>query len=94
MAVGPEDAPRTYWAGAHDNEDLYFGVALPVDGPVGRVVTDDAPSQPLRWSGNHYVHSHQDGTSTLSWRVRLIDYDMYTGEVIQGLGEMQFRIER
>ena len=41
--------------------------------------THDAP---LGGTGTHYIDTHQDGSVSVHWSVRLIDYNMYTGEVL------------
>ena len=49
--------------------------------------------EPLGWRGGHYIDRHQDGTQTVRWRVRLLDYNMQTGEMNQSLDEAGFRLE-
>lgn len=77
--VGPGAAPRAYWSGSHDIEDLYYGVSIKVDTEVSSITQVSAPDYPLGWMGNFYTDNHNDGTATIRWRVRLIDYDFGTG---------------
>ena len=95
MYVGQGAAPKTYWSGRYDNEDLYYtvGLSVPGDVPTDSLTELNPMPQPLGWRGGHYVDAHQDGTKTIRWRVRLIDYDMQTGEMNQQLDESVFRLE-
>ena len=80
MYAGPGRS-QTYWSGSHDSEDLYYGVK--VDRPT-------APSAITAWytrctiggTGTSQIDTHQDGSVSVHWSVRLIDYNMYTGEVL------------
>ena len=92
MYVGHGASPRTYWAGAYDREDLYYGVNLVVDGPVSAVTETSMMEAPLGWSGSYYVDQHADGTSSLLWRVRLLDYDMVTGEILRAVDRAEYEL--
>ena len=92
MYVGHGASPRAYWAGAYDREDLYYGVNLVVDGPVSAVTETSMMEAPLGWSGSYYVDQHADGTSSLLWRVRLLDYDMVTGEILRAVDRAEYEL--
>ena len=51
-------------------------------------------TQAAHWwvSGKHYVQCHADGTSTVRWRVRMLDYDMQTGTINARLVCARFRL--
>ena len=93
MYVGPGASPRTYWSGSHDREDLYFGVNVPLTHDVSSVKQLSTHSSPLGWGEGFYVDSHQDGSQSLLWRVRLLDYDMATGEITEQLQEARYELE-
>ena len=94
MYVGPGAIPRTYWSGSHDSEDLYYGVNIDVPAPVSGIQEQTAVVNPLGWSGGYHTDSHQDGTHTLRWRVRLLDYDMATGEIYSQMDELTYGLVR
>ena len=93
MYVGPGAEPKTYWSGRYDNEDLYYTVALPLESPVRGLSQMDVVAAPLGWRGGHYLDTHQDGTHTLRWRVRLLDYGMETGVIAGQVDRAEFRLE-
>ncbi len=94
MYVGPGAEPKTYWSGQYDTEDLYYTVAIALPGDVPTASLTDLTPQPapLGWHGAHYVDGHADGTKTVRWRVRLLDYSMTTGEVQRRLDEAHFEL--
>jgi hypothetical protein len=93
MYTGPGAAPRTYWSGSHDNEDLYYAVNLDLPEGLETVRQEVDFAEPLGWSGQAYQDHHQDGTRSLRWRVRLLDYDMSTGEILSAVDEATYRLE-
>jgi hypothetical protein len=82
MFTGAGASPKTYWAGSHDNEDMYFGVQLKLDASPSSVAQTTSHAAPLGWDGNFYLDEHQDGSATALWRVRLLDFDPYTGDIL------------
>lgn len=94
MYVGPGAEPKTYWAGRYDHEDLYYTVALPLSEglPTTTLTQLSSPSSPLGWRGQHYLDLHQDGSKTVLWRVRLLDYNMETGELINQLDQVSYQL--
>jgi hypothetical protein len=94
MYVGPGAEPKTYWSGGHDREDLYYtaAVAIPEGTPTTTLTPFEAMADPLGWRGSHYLDSHQDGTQTVRWRVRLLDYNMQTGEITGQLDTARFQL--
>ena len=93
MYVGPGATPRTYWSGQYDNEDLYYAVSIPLAAGFGKLQqTTDLPD-PLGWRGNAYVDDRLDGTQHLRWRVRLLDYEMTTGEIRSRADQIEFVVE-
>ena len=93
MYAGPGAIPKTYWSGSHDAEDLYYGVKI--DRPTAplSVTQQSNHDTPLGGTGHHYIDFHQDGSVSIHWSVRLIDYDMYTGEMIAESSSFEFIME-
>lgn len=51
------------------------------------------PPAPLGWDGKVFQDEHSDGSRSLWFRVRLIDFDMGAGEVLQQVEDLRFRLE-
>ncbi|MBT6177099.1 MAG: hypothetical protein HOI23_07605 [Deltaproteobacteria bacterium] len=49
---------------------------------------------PLGWSGRFHTDTHQDGTYTIRWLVRLLDYDMANGEIVSQMSQASYRLDR
>ena len=49
--------------------------------------------KPLGWTGKHTVDENLDGSRTYRWRVRLMDFDQKTGEIINQLKQVDYRVE-
>lgn len=93
MYTAPGAIPSTYWAGSHDNEDMYFGVQLPLDAPPFTVEEmGDYPS-PLGWGGGVHIDEHPDGSASALWRVRLLDFDAETGVITAEESEFTYRVD-
>ncbi len=93
MYAGPGAIPKTYWSGSHDAEDLYYGVKINRPTAPSSVTQQTEHNSPLGGTDNHYVDSHQDGSVSVHWSVRLIDYDMYTGAVTTESPSFEYLIE-
>lgn len=93
MFTGAGASPKTYWAGSHDNEDMYFGVQLRLDTNPSSVEQTSRHSAPLGWGGSFYLDEHQDGSVTALWRVRLLDFDPYTGDILAEDAAFTYRID-
>ncbi len=44
-----------------------------------RCLYNEVIPSPLGMTGSFYVDSHQDGSKTILWHVRVLDFDMTTG---------------
>lgn len=93
LFTGSGASPRTYWMGRHDAEDMYFGVQLPLSAPPTRITETSSHAAPLGWGGAFYVDTHQDGSATALWRVRLLDFDPYTGDILGEAAAFTYAIE-
>ena len=93
MYTAPGVIPRTYWAGSYDREDMYFGVQLPLEeAPISVNEIGDYPS-PLGWGGQAHIDEHADGSVSVMWRVRLLDYNQVTGEITAEQSEFVYEVE-
>ena len=93
MYAGPGAIPKTYWSGSHDSEDLYYGVKIDRPNAPSSVSQHSAHNAPLGGTGKHYIDAHQDGSVSVHWSVRLIDYDMSTGELTEESPSFEYIIE-
>jgi hypothetical protein len=93
MYAGPGAIPKTYWSGSHDAEDLYYGVKIDRANAPSSVTQQSTHNSPLGGTGNHYIDAHQDGSVSVHWSVRLIDYDMYTGDLTEESPNFEYIIE-
>ena len=91
--TAPGAIPNTYWAGRHDNEDMYFGVQLPLDRAPTQVSESGDYTAPLGWGGAHYIDNHPDGSVTALWRVRLLAFDPYTGDILQDRNRFNYTVQ-
>jgi len=93
MYVGPGATPRTYWSGRHDAEDLYFSVSVPLDSAYSGVQQNEVFDAPLGWRGEAYVDDQLDGSQYLRWRVRLLEYNMADGEILNQLDSATYTFQ-
>jgi hypothetical protein len=91
--TAPGAIPNTYWAGRHDNEDMYFGVQLDLDSAPTRVSETGDYTAPLGWGAAHYIDNHPDGSVTALWRVRLLAFDPYTGDILEDRNRFNYTVE-
>ena len=88
-------ATDSWWypAEKRDQEAAWFTVEVRTKRKSARVESVGEVPAPLGWSGNAFVDAHSDGTQSLRWRCRLIDFDMRTGEVGAQRKSLSFRLK-
>ncbi len=75
------------------NEDeLFFTSEVRTCRRCSTVEPMDEPAEGLGWTGKVFVDKHADGTRSIFWRVRLIDFDMTNGEVRSQAEKLRFRL--
>jgi hypothetical protein len=78
----------------HRNRDvLVFTAEVRTKRRVNGLDAVKAPPKPLGWDGRLFVDEHADGSRSVYFRVRLIDFDMATGEILQQVTSLRFRLE-
>lgn len=75
-----------------NQEALYYTAELRTRRQVDTVEPLDEPPTPLGWTGRCFVDEHADGSRSLYWRVRLIDFDMTSGEIRAEVEQLRFRL--
>jgi len=53
----------------------------------------DEVEKPLGWTGSCYIDEHSDGTRSLYWRCRFVDFDMTTGQMRHQVDRLSFRLK-
>ena len=101
------DSPSIYtWRGAgvgvecswdgghHRNRDiLVFTAEVRTRQKVTGLTAVKPPPSPLGWDGLWFVDEHADGSRSVFFRVRMIDFDMARGEVLQQVDSLRFALE-
>ncbi len=92
--TGAGMAVDSSWYGPEKrNEDiLYFNVEARTSLRATTVELIGNVPAPLGRTGPCYVDEHADGSRSLYWRVRLIDFNMTNGEVRAQVERLQFRL--
>ena len=91
---GPGMTTEDWWFDPEkrNEEALYYTAELRTRRRIDTVEPLDQPPTPLGWTGRCFVDQHADGSRSLYWRVRLIDFDMTSGEVLAEVDQLRFRL--
>jgi hypothetical protein len=86
--------PQRSWCGdAYDLEETYTNAELTTTRKVKSITQVQDLPKPLGWTGKHTVDENLDGSRTYRWRVRLIDFDQKSGEILNQLKRVDYRVE-
>lgn len=86
--------PHRYWCGdQYDREETFANAELTTTRKVKSITQVQQLPQPLGWTGKHTVDDNLDGSRTYRWRVRLIDFNQQSGEIINKLDRVDYRVE-
>jgi hypothetical protein len=85
-------AVDSWWNGAEKrNQDaLWFTVEVRTRRAVRGVEAVGEVPSPLAWSKRFFVDEHSDGSRSILWRCRLVDFDMRTGEICAAVNALSF----
>ncbi len=79
LATIPGVEATTYWgSGGYDHEDHYFMAEFDTSWDVLSVTQNETFTSPLGMRGSYFVDSHQNGSKTILWHVRVLDFDQTT----------------
>lgn len=83
------------WDGEHkrNRDDLLYFAEVRTKAKVKGVVAVAPPKAPLGLDGAWSVDEHADGTRSVWFAVRLIDFDMDAGKVLRQVEKLKFRLE-
>ncbi|MCP4347043.1 MAG: hypothetical protein GY795_16135 [Desulfobacterales bacterium] len=83
----------TYWgAGGYDEEDHYFMAKYDTTENVQSVTQNETFQSPLGMNGSYFADYHQDGSKTILWHVRVMDFDQETGSKNSVLNKVTYTI--
>ncbi|MCP4460293.1 MAG: hypothetical protein GY816_20050, partial [Cytophagales bacterium] len=93
LATIPGVEATTYWgAGGYDEEDHYFMAKYDTAENVQSVTQNETFQNPLGKSGSYFVDYHQDGSKSILWHVRVMDFDQETGSKNSVLNKVTYTI--
>lgn len=83
------------WDAEHhrNRDELWFTAEVRTRRKVNGLVALSPPPAPLGWDGKWSVDEHGDGSRSVYFAVRLIDFDMDAGVVLRQVERLQFRLE-
>jgi len=83
------------WLGGdnYDVDDLLMTAEVRSRRAVVGVEPLDEVEKPLGWTGSCYIDEHSDGTRSLYWRCRFVDFDMTTGQMRHQVDRLSFRLK-
>jgi hypothetical protein len=76
-----------------NKETLVYTSEARTNKKVSQLEAVGAPATPLGWDGRWFVDEHADGTRSIYFRVRMIDFDMSSGKVLAKVERLRFRLE-
>lgn len=86
--------PQRSWCHEeYDREETYAKAEFTTTRKVKSITQAQDFPKPLGWTGKHTVDQNLDGSRTYRWRVRLIDFDQTSGQIINQLNRADYRIE-
>ncbi len=84
------------WDAEHhrNRDELVFTVEARTNLHVKKVeLVGPPPAAPLGWDGKWFVDEHGDGTRSVFWRVKLVDFEMPSAKILAKLDRLNFRLE-
>jgi len=92
----PGVVPLYYWAGRYDKSKPYYfaryRMAMSCTTAILEKISDTEVPQGVGWTGLTHIDDHSDGSCTLLWRVRLLDFDVETGVITSRVDVESFRV--
>ena len=75
-----------------NQDELWFTAEVRTKQRLTSIEAVDVVSAPLGGTGRFFIDAHDDGTRSVFWRVRLIDFDMTKGVVASQVDKLRFRL--
>lgn len=90
LGVGAEST--WYPAESRNQDDLIYTAEARTTRKTTGVEAADDPDHRWKFDGKSYIDDHEDGTRSIYWRVRLVDFDMNKGEIRAQRDRAEFRL--
>lgn len=92
---GPGVGVDRRWDGKHrrDKEELFFLAAFRTRRKILGLEQIGSPPSPLGWTGRYFIDEHPDGSRTLLFRVKFLQFDMTTGRIEKKIDSVSFRLK-
>ena len=86
--------PNRYWIYGedYDTEETFVWATLRTKRKVTKIEQVQDTPEPLGWTGKYVIDEHPDGTRTYLWRVRIVDFDMKAGRIINEVDRLDYRL--
>ena len=85
--------PVRYWCREqYDREEPYVNAEIRTSKRVKGVRQVQSPAKPLGWGGKYWTDEHADGTRTVRWRVRMLDFDQIQGKIVSKIDRIDYRV--
>ncbi|MCB9889822.1 MAG: hypothetical protein H6836_09620 [Planctomycetes bacterium] len=82
---------RWHGPGKRNDDELWVTAEVRTRRRVRAVEPVGSPA-PIGWSGKFFVDEHADGSRSILWRVRLIDFDVPSGKVRAEVAKVKMRL--
>jgi hypothetical protein len=94
LATIPGVEVTTYWGnGGYNHQDHYFMAGFETTGNVSSVTQNETFSAPLGMTGSFYEDFHQDGSKTILWHVRVLDFNQTTSVINDSIDYVTYSID-
>lgn len=74
-------------------EELVFTAEVRTTKHVTGLEAVDPPAEPLGWDGRHFIDEHADGSRSIYFRVRMLDYVPESGAIKAQLERLELRLK-
>jgi hypothetical protein len=70
----------------------YYTVEFHTKERISAIQQTDKLQEPLGWNGNYWTDEHQDGSRSIFWRVRFVDFDPFEGKFRSRTNSISYRL--
>ena len=86
--------PVRYWCREqYDREEPYCNAEIRTSKRVQGIRQIQSPPKPLGWGGKYWTDEHADGTRSVRWRVRMLDFDQIQGKIVSKIDRIDYRVD-
>jgi hypothetical protein len=89
----PGVTARTAWSASGYNQyKYYYTASFTTNNSVSDVTQFEVFDDPLGMVGDWHIDNHQDGSQTIFWNVRVLDFDQETDETLDMIDTVEYSI--